>query len=1285
MRSRARVGGVLFILSLSAAISCGSDTPGGQAFDGGPRVDGGAPDGGVVAPADGGVSSDGGVLDGGALDGGAQDGGGSDGGSTLDGGATDGGAVNTGRESIVVECPNPPLPAPPSGQTCAFIAGSDHKLLQADILAPGRILKNGQLLVDNAGRITCADCSCASVAEAATATRIECPSAVVSPGLINLHDHLNWANVPPSSHGTIRYDHRNDWRDGKRGHTALNTSGSSSTRELKAWGELRFAIAGATSTAASSSADFFVRNLDNAADEDGLGQPALQYETFPLENTSSYSLIASGCTYPAFKAPSTNAGPYLAHVAEGIDNEARNEFLCLTDTTLSGGHDISRENVFVHAIGLKAIDAALMAARGTTVVWNPRTNTSLYGMGPPVTMFHRMGVNLAVGTDWLPSGSMNMLRELACAAQQNRDNYNIADPVSGARRAYFSDEDLVKMVTLNAARAAKMDDVIGALSPGLRADVVVWNASARSGYSAIVGAHPRDIALSLKEGRPVYGDAALLEALGSGDGQCERINDAAPEDCLNGKRVCVQREYGDAAMTYVRLSGMFTRYRAFYCGEPPNEPTCTPLRNNESNDGIVYDGLPKDGDKDGDGVPDAQDNCPLTFNPQRPVDNFRQADHDGDGVGDACDPCPLDANTTTCSTPNPDDRDGDGKLNAADNCPEVANPDQLDTDNDGKGDACDLCPMEANPGNQPCTFTVYSVKRDLPLGTFVRLHEVLVTAKATNGFVVTVPPLATEFAGPDYSSIFIFTNTAPAVNPGDVVTLQGRIAEFRAQRQLDNVSGITIVTSGVELPAPVVISDPTQVAFGGSRAAALEGSLVRVGPVTVLAVTPSTGRFNVTGPLIVSNTYFQVSPLPPVGDIYQAVTGLLRVFDQTYQVEPRAAGDLQAGPPRVSAIEPAVAFANEGVPLGMRVVLNRAVEVDTTISLSGGANLAVLDMSGAPASSVLIAAGQFEGLFQVLGTVVRVDDAGTAAVGTTETVTAMLDGRSVSASVRIVAAGEVPNLASLQPEVAGTVVANTTSTLIVGLTVPATAGGVVVGLAVDQNGSVPTSVTVPEGQATARFSFTAGMADGVAKVTATLGTTTREVSITVTTQIRGGLVLNEVDYDQPGTDTGEFVEIYNGTGALLNVANYSVVFINGANNAEYSRVNLEGTLNPGQYFVVAGPNVTVPADARVLRFSAASNNVQNGSPDGVALFDRVNKTLIDSLCYGGAMTAVTINGGNNPYNLVRGAAAPSSVSDNGTDATRSLVRCPNGSDSGNSSVDWKAATGGSPGAANACP
>lgn len=84
-------------------------------------------------------------------------------------------------------------------------------------------------------------------------------------------------------------------------------------------------------------------------------------------------------------------------------------------------------------------------------------------------------------------------------------------------------------------------------------------------------------------------------------------------------------------------------------------------------------------DVDGDGVPNASDNCPNVSNP-------RQLDIDGDGIGNACDP----------------DKDGDGVLNPDDNCPRVANPDQHDTTDiqpnstdfstDGVGDACDLCP-----------------------------------------------------------------------------------------------------------------------------------------------------------------------------------------------------------------------------------------------------------------------------------------------------------------------------------------------------------------------------------------------------------------------------------------------------------------------------------------------------------------------------------------------------------------------------------------------------------------
>ena len=71
-------------------------------------------------------------------------------------------------------------------------------------------------------------------------------------------------------------------------------------------------------------------------------------------------------------------------------------------------------------------------------------------------------------------------------------------------------------------------------------------------------------------------------------------------------------------------------------------------------------------DDDGDGVPDDEDNCPLTANPD-------QEDLDGDLQGDACDP----------------DDDGDHLEDELDNCPRVENPEQTDTDGDLAGDACD--------------------------------------------------------------------------------------------------------------------------------------------------------------------------------------------------------------------------------------------------------------------------------------------------------------------------------------------------------------------------------------------------------------------------------------------------------------------------------------------------------------------------------------------------------------------------------------------------------------------
>ena len=52
---------------------------------------------------------------------------------------------------------------------------------------------------------------------------------------------------------------------------------------------------------------------------------------------------------------------------------------------------------------------------------------------------------------------------------------------------------------------------------------------------------------------------------------------------------------------------------------------------------------------------------------------------------------------------NPDDLDGDGVPNAADNCERVRNADQHDEDGDAVGDACDNCPAIANANQADTT------------------------------------------------------------------------------------------------------------------------------------------------------------------------------------------------------------------------------------------------------------------------------------------------------------------------------------------------------------------------------------------------------------------------------------------------------------------------------------------------------------------------------------------------------------------------------------------------------
>jgi len=185
----------------------------------------------------------------------------------------------------------------------------------------------------------------------------------------------------------------------------------------------------------------------------------------------------------------------------------------------------------------------------------------------------------------------------------------------------------------------------------------------------------------------------------------------------------------------------------------------------------------------------------------------------------------------------------------------------------------------------------------------------------------------------------------------------------------------------------------------------------------------------------------------------------------------------------------------------------------------------------------------------------------------------------------------------------------------------------------------------------------------------------------------GGLVINEVDYDQPGTDAGEFIEIYNAGGAARDLADLAVVLVNGLTGQEYERIELSAagsSLAAGAYLVVGSPGIVaaLPPGTPSIEFAASSNNIQNGAPDGVALLDIAAPALVDALSYEGAIGAAQFDGIPGTFDLVEGT--PATAADSNSSAG-SLVRFPDGEDSGDSDSDWSFVAPASPGAANVDP
>lgn len=107
--------------------------------------------------------------------------------------------------------------------------------------------------------------------------------------------------------------------------------------------------------------------------------------------------------------------------------------------------------------------------------------------------------------------------------------------------------------------------------------------------------------------------------------------------------------------------------------------------------------------------------------------------------------------------------------------------------------------------------------------------------------------------------------------------------------------------------------------------------------------------------------------------------------------------------------------------------------------------------------------------------------------------------------------------------------------------------------------------------------------------------------------------INEIHYDNIGTDADEFIEVVLENPGSYNLADFSIVLYNGNNGASYDTKTLDqftvgSTVGNFKFYW--------------LNYTAAGSSIQNGAPDGMALVYQGTVISGQFLSYEGTLTAI---------------------------------------------------------------
>ncbi|EKJ85313.1 cytosine/adenosine deaminase-related metal-dependent hydrolase [Leptospira meyeri] len=218
----------------------------------------------------------------------------------------------------------------------------------------------------------------------------------------------------------------------------------------------------------------------------------------PVKLISDYTLAHSIGNYslgwgegPALEyRMAEHAGlPFVTHLAEGLDDDSKQSLRLLEKMDALGGH-----SVLVHCLPFGPKEVEKILEKGASVVWCPTSNLHIFGKTTNIKLFLDMGVNVCLGTDYSPSGAVNLLEELKTAKSIYFGLYG----------EELAETTLLKMVTENPRKAFRLGNP-DALMPGLSADLLIINDDKKASEVNLSELSFQQIDLVVVDGYPIYG------------------------------------------------------------------------------------------------------------------------------------------------------------------------------------------------------------------------------------------------------------------------------------------------------------------------------------------------------------------------------------------------------------------------------------------------------------------------------------------------------------------------------------------------------------------------------------------------------------------------------------------------------------------------------------------------------------------------------------------------------------------------------------------------------------